>query len=174
MHEIALAEPTTMPIYPSCQTQVASLTRKETGLPTKYSNFSNVFSSNSAAELPEYTGINNHPINLLNNKQPPYNLIYSLGLVELKILNYIKANLVSSFIRSSKSSTSTLILFAQKKNSSLRLCVDYWRLNNLIMKNCYPLLLIDKLLDCLGSAKRFTQLNLMNAYYQMRIGKGNE
>ena len=151
------------------------LTSEKTGIPAKYSDFSNVFSSDSAVELPEYTGINNHPINLLDNKQPPHGLIYNLGLVELKMLKtYIKANLASSFIKLSKSRASILILFFRKKNDSLRLCVDYWGLNNLTIKNCYPLPLISKWLDYLGRAKCFIQLELTNAYHQMRIREGNE
>ena len=115
-----------MPIYPSRQAQVAALTSEETGIPAKYSNFSNVFFSDSAAELPEHTGINDHPINLLDDKQPLYGLIYSLGPVELETLKtYIKANLASGFIKPSKSPASTLILFVRKKDGSFHLCVDY-------------------------------------------------
>ena len=87
---------------------------------------------------------------------------------------YIKVNLASSFIRLSKFPAGTSILFVQKKNGSLHLCVNYRELNNLIIKNCYPLSLINKLLDCLGCAKRFTQLDLINTYYQMRIWKGDK
>ena len=175
VHVAALAEPTTMPIYPSCQAQVAALSSEETGIPAKYSDFSNVFSSDFAAELPEHTRINNHLINLLDDKQPPYGPIYSLGLVELEMLKtYIEANLASGFIRPSKSPAGAPILFIRKKNSSLRLCMDYRGLNNLMIKNCYSLPLIGKLLDCLSHTKRFTQLDLTNAYYRMRIRKGDE
>ena len=171
----ALAELTTMLIYPFPQAQVAALTSKETGIPAEYSNFSNIFSSNSAAELSEHTGINDHSINLLNNKQPPYYPIYSLGLMELEMLKtYIKPNLANGFIRPSKSLAGTPILFVQKKDGSLCLCIDYWGFNNLTIKNCYPLLLISKLLNRLGCAKYFTQLDLMNAYYQMRIWKSDK
>ena len=126
VHVAALAEPTTIPIYPSGQAQVAALMSKENGIPAEYSDFSNVFSSDSAAELLEYAVINDHPINLLDNKQPPYGLIYSLRQVELKTLKtYIKANLASGFIRPSKSLFSPPILFVRKKDGSFRLCVDY-------------------------------------------------
>ena len=122
----ALAKPTTIPIYLSRQTQVAALTSKETGISTEYSDFSDVFSSDTVTELLEHNGINNHPINLLHDKQPLYGPIYSLGPVKLKMLKtYIKANLASGFIRPSKSPSGALILFVQKKNGSLRLCVNY-------------------------------------------------
>ena len=108
----ALAELTTMPIHPSYQAQVATLISEETGIFAEYSNFSNIFSSDFAVELPEHTGINDHPINLLDDKQPFYSLIYNLGPVELEILKtYIKANLASSFIRLFKSSNGSLMLF---------------------------------------------------------------
>ena len=85
---------------------------KETGIPTEYSDFSDVFSSDSTAELPEHTGINDHPIDLLDDKQPPYGPIYSLGPVELETLKtYIEANLASGFIRPSKSPAGAPILF---------------------------------------------------------------
>ena len=157
MHIAALAEPMTMPIYPSCQAQVAALTNEETGIPAEYSDFSDVFSPDSAAELLEHIGINDHPIDLLDNKQLPYGPIYSLGPVELETLKtYIEANLASGFIRPSKSLAGAPILFVQKKDGSFCLCVDYQGLNNLTIKNCYSLPLIGELLDCLGRAKRFT------------------
>ena len=171
----ALAKPKTMPIHLFCHAQVTTLTSNETGIPAKYSDFFNVFSSDFVAELPEYTGINDHFINLLDNKQPPYRPIYSLGLVELEILKtYIEANLASGFIRPSKFPASTLILFVQKKNGSFCLCRNYQGLNNLTIKNRYLLPLISKLLNCLGRTKRFTQLDVTNAYHQMRIWKGDE
>ena len=71
----ALAEPTTKPIYPSCQAKIALLISEKIEVLTEYSNFSNIFSSNFAAELPEHNRINNYPINLLNNKQLLYGLI---------------------------------------------------------------------------------------------------
>ena len=112
LHIAALAKPTIIPIYLSCQVSVALLTSKEIGIPTKFSNFFKVFSSDSVAKLPEYTEFDDHPIDLLDNKQPPYSPIYSLGPVKLETFKtFIKANFASSFIRPSKSSAITIILF---------------------------------------------------------------
>ena len=175
VHVAALAKLTTMLIYLFCQAQVILLMSKKTEILAQYSKFSNVFSSDSAAELLEYTRINNYSINLLNNKQPPYCLIYSLRPVELEMFKtYIEANLASGFIRPSKSSTGASILFIQKKNGSFRLCINYQGLNNLTIKNLYLLPLIGKSLDCLYCAKYFTQLDLTNAYHQIRIRESEE
>ena len=85
---------------------------EETEILAKYFDFSNIVSSDSAAKLSEYTRINDHLINLLNDKQPFYSLIYSLGMMELEILkSYIKVNLASNFIRPFNSPTNALILF---------------------------------------------------------------
>ena len=100
--------------------------RRENQNSPEYFNFSDVFSSDSAAELLEHTRINDHPINLLDNKQPFYSSIYNLGQVELEMLKiYIKANLANGFIRPSKSPAGAPILFVQKKDSSLRFYVNY-------------------------------------------------
>ena len=72
---VVLAELRTMSIHSSCQAQVVLLTSDENGIFAEYSNFSNVFSSDSAVKLPEYIGIIDHSIDPLNNKQLPYSLI---------------------------------------------------------------------------------------------------
>ena len=126
-------------------------------------------------ELQENIGINEYAIKLEEDKQPPFGPIYSLGSIELEtIKTYIKTNLANGFICSSKSPVEAPILFDRKPNGSLRLCLDYWGLNNIIIKNRYPLPLIGESLNGFGRAKQFIQLNLINAYYQMRIRESNE
>ncbi len=122
----------------SKRAQIAHLKADEasTKVPSEYADFADVFSPKLAAELPEHTGINNHAIELGDNWQPSYGPIYSLGPVELKILKaYIENNLASGFIWPSKSPARAPILFDKKPDGSLRLCVDYRGLNNLIIKN---------------------------------------
>ena len=123
----------------------------------KYSNYSNIFLAKYAAKLPENTGINEHAIELEEDKQSSFGSIYSLGPVELETLKtYIKTNLANGFIQPSKSPIEAFILFDKKLDRSLRFCVDYRGLNNLIIKNQYPLSLIDESLDQLDQAKQFT------------------
>ena len=93
-------------------------------------------------ELPENTGINEHVIELIEDKQTPYSPIYSLSLVELETLKtYIETHLKTGFIRPFKSPISVPIIFDKKPDKSLRLCVDYRGLNNLTIKNRYFCLL---------------------------------
>ena len=55
-------------------------------IPTKYSDFANIFSPELALELSEYTGINDHAIKLVDDWQPLYRPIYSLESVKLETL----------------------------------------------------------------------------------------
>ena len=114
-------------------------------------------------------------IELEKDKQPFFDPIYSLGLVELETLKiYIKTNLVNSFIRLFKFSIKAPILFDRKPDKCLWLCVDYRGLNNITMKNSYPLLLMFQSLDWLSQAKQFTYLDLTNIYHQIRICEGDK
>ena len=164
-----------MTIYPAQKAQIVLLLAKEVIVLVKYSDYANVFSKKSAKVLPERTGINEYAIKLEEDKKLPYGPIYSLGPVELEILKtYIKTNLANSFIWPSKFPADAPILFVHKRNGSLQLWVNYQGLNNLTIKNKYPLMLIDESLDRLGRAKQFTQLDLTSAYYWIRIKEGNE
>jgi hypothetical protein len=54
------------------------------------------------------------------------------------------------------------------------MCVDYWKLNDITVKNRYLLLNITELRDRLLRAKIFTALDLRDGYYLIRIKKGEE
>lgn len=51
------------------------------------------------------------------------------------------------------------ILFVKKKDGTLRLCVDYRKLNDITIKDAFPLPNIDELLDSVGGAKYFSTLD---------------
>lgn len=86
----------------------------------KYADFANVFLLKLAVELSKHIGINNYVIELIDDQQLSYSLIYSLGLVELEILKiYIENNLISGFIRPSKSFSGVFIFLDRKLNGSL-------------------------------------------------------
>jgi hypothetical protein len=61
-----------------------------------------------------------------------------------------------------------------KKDSGLRLYIDYRGLNRIIKKNRYPLSLINKTMDRLKGVKLFIKLDLKDTYYQLRIRKGDK
>ena len=102
------------------------LLRSRQNIPTIASSFQRKTQWNS-----EHIGMNDHFIKLEEGKQPLFRPIYSLGPVELETLKmYIETNLANGFIWPFKSPAKALILFNQKPDKSLCLCIDYWGLNN--------------------------------------------
>ena len=75
----------------------------------------------------------------------------------------------NGFIRSSTSTWVTPVLFANKKDKILRLCIDYRQLNRVTVKNQYPLPRIDDLFDQLKGARVYSKINLRTSYQQLRV-----
>ncbi len=78
------------------------------------------------------------------------------------------------FIRESQSSAEYSILFVSKLNESLRLCVDYKALNNIMIKNSYLLSLIAKLQNRLQSAQWFMKFNILETFNWIWIKEEDE
>ncbi len=115
-------------VHPSKKAHIAHLKADEapTKVASKYTDFVDIFSLKLAMKLPKHTRIHNHTIELVDDSQPPYGLIYSLGLVELEILKvYIKNNVAHGFIRPFKFPARPPIFFDKKPDGNLRLCMDY-------------------------------------------------
>ena len=145
VHVVTLSVDSGDEMHPLRRTQIAHLKADKafSEVPSKYADFADIFSLKLAAELPKHTRINDYAIELVDDRQPPYGPIYSLGPIELEILKvYIKNNLVSSFIKPSKSPARAPIFFDKKPDSSLSLCVDYQGFNNLTIKNQYLISLV--------------------------------
>src|SRR5271170_7888072 len=79
--------------------------------------------------------------------------------------------LAKEFIRPSISPFGAPVLFIYKKEELLKLCIDYYTLNKITIKNWYPLLYIEELMDRLAEAQYFTKINLYSSYHQIRIKK---
>jgi hypothetical protein len=106
---------------------------------------------------------------------PPFRKIYYLLPAEQAALDeYITDALEKGIIRESISPAGVPVLFAPKKDGTLRLCVDYRGLNSITVKNRYPLPLINELLDRLNGATVFSKIDLKVAYYRIRIKEGDE
>ena len=143
-------------------------------VPSCYHDFADVFSEQEARTMPPHRPYD-HTIDVEEGKQPPHGPIYSMLGVELDALKkYLEEMLGKGFIRPSSSPAGAPVLFAKKKDGSLRLCVDYRSLNKITRKNCYPLPLIGDLLDRLSSAKVFTKIDLRVGFNNIRIAEGEE
>lgn len=60
-------------------------------------------------------------------------------------------------------------MFARKADGTLRLCVDYKKLNQMTIKNKYPLPRIDEPFDQLGGSTLFSKIDLRSGYHQLKI-----
>ena len=89
--------------------------------------------------------------------------------MEEVLREYIKENLAQGIIRHSQSPLGAPILFTEKKDASLRLCIDYRGLNNMTKKEPHPLPAIESILRQLGGAKLFTKIDLTGACNLLRI-----
>ncbi len=78
------------------------------------------------------------------------------------------------FIKELQLSTEYSILFVLKLNKSLKLCVDYRALNNIMIKNSYSLSLIAKLQNRLQSVQWFMKFNILEAFNQIWIKEEDE
>ena len=61
------------------------------------------------------------------------------------------------------------VLFARKKDGSMRLCIDYRGLNNITVKDKYPLPRIDEMLDNMRGSRCFTKLDIQQGFHQIRV-----
>ena len=76
----------------------------------------------------------------------------------------IKKMLERGLITPSKSTWSSPITLVKKKDSTLRFCIDYRKLNEVTRKDCFPLPRTDDSLDALGGNKYFSVIDLSSGY----------
>ena len=73
------------------------------------------------------------------------------------------------FIRPSVSPWGAHVLFVKKKDGTLRMCIDYRKINKVTVKNKYMLPRIEDLFDQLKGASVFSKIDLQSGYYQLRV-----
>ncbi|GBG65173.1 hypothetical protein CBR_g49968 [Chara braunii] len=111
-----------------------------------------------------------HEIILEDGAVPPRGCIYRMSEEELSVFRAQLDDLLEKdWIRPSSSPYGAPVLFVQKKNKDLRLCIDYRKLNAQTIRNAGPLPRIDDLLERLGGANFFSKLDLKSGYHQLEI-----
>ena len=91
-----------------------------------------------------------------------------------KIKKYLEENLKKKFIIFSKALFASSILFIEKKDDNLCFCMNYWKLNALIKRNRYSILLINEVLAWIQDSKYLTQLNIIITFNKLRMSSESE
>ncbi|GJV59051.1 putative reverse transcriptase domain-containing protein, partial [Tanacetum coccineum] len=86
-----------------------------------------------------------------------------------KLSDQLKDLFDKGFIRPSSLRWGAPVFFVKKKDGSFRMCIDYRELNNLTVKNRYPLLRIDDLFDQLQRSSVYSKIDLRSGYHQLRV-----
>jgi hypothetical protein len=109
-------------------------------------------------------------IKLLPGTAPIAKRPYRMGVDELEELKkQIKELQDKGFIHPSSSPWGAPVIFVDKKDDGQRMCVDYRSLNEVTIKNKYPLPIIDDLFDQLRGACVFSKIDLRSGYHQLKI-----
>ncbi len=165
--------------YASCLVSTScSVLQDEMGslsnVPEEYLDLKEVFSKSRAASLPPHRPYD-CAIELVPGMSPPKGRLYSLSVPEREAMEkYISDSLTPGIIRPSSSPVGAGFFLVTKKDGSLRPCIDYRGLNNITVKNTYPLPLMFSAFERLQGASVFTKLDLRNAYHLVRIREGDE
>ncbi|SJL16146.1 uncharacterized protein ARMOST_19665 [Armillaria ostoyae] len=144
-------------------------------VPSDYRSFRDLFSKENFDELPERKPWD-HAIELVPNAKSTLDCkVYPLNRNKQEQLDkFLDENLESGRITESKSLFASPFFFVKKKDGSLRPVQDYRKLNEMTIKNRYPLPLISELIDKLQGAKYFTKLDVRWGYNNVRIKEGDE
>ncbi|SJL18393.1 uncharacterized protein ARMOST_21981 [Armillaria ostoyae] len=144
-------------------------------VPSDYRSFRDLFSKENFDDLPERKPWD-HAIELIPNAKSTLDCkVYPLNRNEQEQLDkFLDENLDSGRIKESKSPFASPFFFVKKKDGSLRPVQDYRKLNEMTIKNRYPLPLISELIDKLQGAKYFTKLDVRWGYNNVRIKEGDE
>ncbi len=153
---------------------VMSLKKLKKKLSIVYHDFLNVFDREKTTQLFLHRSYD-HKIELEDESQSSRSRLYLMSSHKLqKIKKYLEENLKKKFITLSKASFASSILFIEKKDDSLRFCVNYWKLNALIKRDRYSILLIDEVLAWIQDSKYLTQLNIIVTFNKLHMSTESE
>jgi hypothetical protein len=109
-------------------------------------------------------------IELMHGTAPIYKSLYRMATPELaELKEHIKELLEKGLVCPSSSPWGAPVIFVPKKDDTQRLCVDYRALNEVTVKNKYPLPRIDDLFNQLCGTCVFSKIDLQSGYHQLKI-----
>ena len=110
--------------------------------------------------------VTEHRIDLVPGARPHKAQPRRSGLKERELMEFeIDKQLIADVIEPTVSEWAAPVLFVPKKDGKLRFCIDYRKLNEVTVKDSYPIPLVDDCLDSLGEAIIFTGLDAYSGYW---------
>ncbi len=153
---------------------VKTLEKIKIKLSHEYHDYLDVFDQAMINQLSSHR-FYDHKIELIDEEMLSRSRLYQMFNYKLqKIKKYLINHLNKEFIFFSFASYVSLILFIEKKDKSLRFCVDYRKLNALIKRDHYSLSLIDETLTCIQESKYLTRLNIIVAFNKLHMHSDSE
>ena len=132
--------------------------------------YSDIFPEDLPSGIPPKRMGHEFRIDLEDDTPPVHRPLYKMSPLELEeAKKQIKYMMDHEYIRPSDSPYGAPVLFAPKKDGSLRFCIDYRWLNKKTIRNRYPLPLPEELYDRLGSSTVFSKIDLRSGYWQMPV-----
>lgn len=112
----------------------------------------------------------------LKEGSQPFNLCpYRFSVIQKDIIDNIVQNMLDhGIVQHNNSPFASPTILVCKKDVSWHLCVDFWRLNDLTIKDHFHIPLIEDLLDELHGSIIFLKLDMRSGYHQLRIAHGEE
>ena len=111
-----------------------------------------------------------HSILLVEGARPVKQRPYRHGHVqEEEIERQVQEVKTHGLVKEGYGAWSSPVVLVQKKDNSWRLCIDYRKLNDVTIKDAYPLPCIDDSLDALGGSNYFSTLDLTSGYWQVEL-----
>ncbi|XP_042009918.1 uncharacterized protein LOC121758578 [Salvia splendens] len=112
----------------------------------------------------------NHQIVLINGASPVNGRTYRPTTLQKNFIEQMVVDLLKQeFIQLSCSPFSSPVVLVKKKDGTWRMCIDYRRLNKIIVKDKYPIPLIEELMEELHRAAIFSKIDLRAGYHQIRM-----
>ena len=81
----------------------------------------------------------------------------------------VQEMLKDGIIRESNSPWASPVTLVEKRDKSIRFCIDYRRLNAITRKNSYPIPLVQDVFDAMAGAKIFSTMDLRSGYHQLTM-----
>ncbi|UYV65814.1 hypothetical protein LAZ67_3005530, partial [Cordylochernes scorpioides] len=104
------------------------------------------------------------------NAKPIKHKPYRVSAKEREIIKeQIDEMLRDGIIRPSSSPWSFPVILVKKRDGKYRFCVDYRKLNDVTVKDVYPIPRIDEVLDTLQGSKYFSAIDLKSGYWQVEV-----